>query len=644
MTTIRLNALAVRNVALLRELAASTVAAPAQIAEIARRIERGESNVRRTIKELAADGLAVVETRTLTDDGRAQLAAIDRAEHGDTAAAMPDGMVALTWRQMIPDPNNARRDWDSAEAVTDLESLAASIKDRGLLQNPTVRVADVFDPADWPDDAPLYTLNGGERRWRAIRMLAEAGHWPDDRLILCRVLDGDARAMRRAALAENIQRRDLNPLERAQAYEAEAEDLAAEGVPENRINREIADAVRKSIEHVQQYRAMLAGLDSADLDRLALPDGDPRRLSITEARKKVAAKNSEPPPIELEPDVRLLLAEILHAVRSQARYTYDDIRVGPTIRDDARIPDLIAKGWLRNRPLAPETSGDHLGHFTLSLGYQGEAVWKLFDWNASPDAAERDHGICVEQALVGVPPPEGVYVTPWLNGPFEVTPEGQAAIDAAAEAEAARQAQAEEADRQRAAQEAERAEAARRQAEVAARSRDLFAAARTVGLATPRSAEAVRILAVDADASLPWRMAHNGDVIAADGTLIIGGRRDDRAEARMRLLILAVNSAAGLETPEDEPDPNPTLDEAAFVEAMDVALRACGVDVDQDGEDILAEFLTDNSIQFGDEAFDWTAEGAASLISDHMANAMASGSAAEIFGEDADDADEGEAA
>lgn len=635
MTTIRLNALAVRNVALLRELAASAVETPAQIAEIARRIERDESNVRRTIKELAADGLAVVETRTLTDDGRAQLAAIDRAEHGDTAAAMPDGMVALTWRQMIPDPDNARRDWDSPDAVADLESLAASIRDRGVLQNPTVRL----DPAtEQPDSGPtLYTLNGGERRWRAIRMLAEAGDWPDDRLILCRVLDGDARAMRRAALAENIQRRDLNPLERAQAYEAEAEDLAAEGVPENRINREIADAVRKSIEHVQQYRAMLAGLDSADLDRLALPDGDPRRLSVTEARKKVAAKNSEPRPIELEPDVRLLLAEILHAVRAQARYTYDDIRVGPTIRDDARIPDLIAKGWLRNRPLAPETSGDHLGHFTLSLGYQVEAVSKLFDWNASPDVVERDTGLAAEHSRLITPPWGQQYVTPWLNGPFEVTPEGQAAIAAAAEADAARQAQAEEADRQREAQEAERAAVARRQAEVAARSRDLFAAHRH--FAAPPGA--LRDLASDADASLPWRMNHNGDVIAADGTLIIGGRRDDRAEARMRLLILAVNSAAALETPEDEPDPNPVLDEAAFVEAMDVALRAYSVDVDQDGEDILAEFLTDNSIQFGDEAFDWTAEGAASLVSDHMANAMASGSAAEIFGED-DDADQGE--
>ena len=623
-----LNLLAVQNAPLLRALRDDTPEGGwASFSDLADHIDRDRSNVRRTLISLVDAALAKAEPliHGLTPDGLAQLAAIDRAERGDAGAALPDGMVAITWRQMVPDPNNARRDWDSPEAVADLESLAASIKDRGVLQNPTVRL----DPeTEQPEGGPtLYTLNGGERRWRAIRMLAEASDWPDDRLILCRVLDGDARAMRRAALAENIQRRDLNPLERAQAYEAEALDLADEGVPENQINRAIADAVRKSIEHVQQYRAMLAGLDSADLDRLALPDGDPRRLSVTEARKKVAAKNNAPPPIELEPDVRLLMAEIVHSVRAQAAYTYADIRVRAGVRDDARLPDLIAKGWLRFDP-EPKTGGEHLGHFTVALGYQGEPLGQMFDWYASPDPAARDDGLCVEQARVGVPPTAGTYVTPWLNGPFEVTPEGQAAIDAAAAAAAARQAQAEEADRQREAQEAERAEAARRQAMVAARSRDMFAAHR----AAPPPPQAVADLATDADAPLPWRMNWKGDVIAANDELVIGGRTNDRAEARMRLLILAANAAAGLETPEDEPDPNPTLDREAFVAAMDAALRPHFVDAAPSGEGILADFLDENHVSFGDPDWDWTAEGAAHLANDYVVNTPAP---------DADDEGEG---
>lgn len=83
-----------------------------------------------------------------------------------------------------------------------LESLAASLKQHGLIQPITVRKAE----------AGRYELISGERRWRAAK-LAGLSTIP---AILKEV--GDQELME-WALLENLQREDLNPIEKAKAYE-----------------------------------------------------------------------------------------------------------------------------------------------------------------------------------------------------------------------------------------------------------------------------------------------------------------------------------------------------------------------------------------------------------------------------------------
>ncbi|VAX29145.1 Chromosome (plasmid) partitioning protein ParB [hydrothermal vent metagenome] len=83
-----------------------------------------------------------------------------------------------------------------------LESLAASLKQHGLIQPITVR----------KDEAGGYELISGERRWRAARR-AGLSKIP---AILKEVADQE---LMEWALLENLQREDLNPIEKAKAYE-----------------------------------------------------------------------------------------------------------------------------------------------------------------------------------------------------------------------------------------------------------------------------------------------------------------------------------------------------------------------------------------------------------------------------------------
>jgi ParB family chromosome partitioning protein len=81
-----------------------------------------------------------------------------------------------------------------------LQGLAQSLRERGALQPIIVRRAEVG-----------YELVAGERRYRAAKM-AELAEIP---AVIRQVSDED---MLELALIENIQRADLNPLERARGY------------------------------------------------------------------------------------------------------------------------------------------------------------------------------------------------------------------------------------------------------------------------------------------------------------------------------------------------------------------------------------------------------------------------------------------
>jgi len=117
------------------------------------------------------------------------------------AADAREGALELPPGQIAPNPYQPRKDFAEAE----LAELAQSITQQGILQ-PLI-VAQSPDPdADRP-----YVLIAGERRLRA----AEMANIP---AVPCIVREATRQQMLEWALIENIQRSDLNPMERADAY------------------------------------------------------------------------------------------------------------------------------------------------------------------------------------------------------------------------------------------------------------------------------------------------------------------------------------------------------------------------------------------------------------------------------------------
>src|SRR3984893_5963842 len=100
-----------------------------------------------------------------------------------------------------PNPRNPRRNF----AETELDELAASMRERGIIQPIVVR--PVHGAAD------SFEIIAGERRWRA----AQRAGLHVVPIVQLDVSDGEALEL---AIIENVQRADLNPLEEAAGYQA----------------------------------------------------------------------------------------------------------------------------------------------------------------------------------------------------------------------------------------------------------------------------------------------------------------------------------------------------------------------------------------------------------------------------------------
>lgn len=109
---------------------------------------------------------------------------------------------------ITPNPQQPRAALDADPGLLD---LAASIQEYGLLQPLLVTLID-----DNPDN-PRYQLIAGERRWRAAQMAGVD-------LVPVVIRQATPEMALEMALVENLQRRDLNALEEANAYVTLAEE------------------------------------------------------------------------------------------------------------------------------------------------------------------------------------------------------------------------------------------------------------------------------------------------------------------------------------------------------------------------------------------------------------------------------------
>ncbi len=120
------------------------------------------------------------------------------------APAAAEGIATVPIDQLHSSSYQPRRHFDEAK----MAELAESIRARGVLQPLLVRARD----EGWE-------IIAGERRWRAAQM-AGLHEIP----VLVRNLSDDEAAA--AAIIENVQRTDLNPVEEAEGYKRLSTDFA----------------------------------------------------------------------------------------------------------------------------------------------------------------------------------------------------------------------------------------------------------------------------------------------------------------------------------------------------------------------------------------------------------------------------------
>lgn len=141
---------------------------------------------------------SLMSTPVSIEPGEAGEVAAGLEDSGDAAAQEGDRPLAYLSVGVIgPNRYQPRRRFDEAS----LDQLAHSIKQDGLMQPVIVR----------PAGSGQYELVAGERRWRAAK---KAGL----EVIPALVRDLDDRQLAEWAVIENLQREDLDPIDRAEAF------------------------------------------------------------------------------------------------------------------------------------------------------------------------------------------------------------------------------------------------------------------------------------------------------------------------------------------------------------------------------------------------------------------------------------------
>lgn len=168
--------------------------------------------------------------------------------------------MALPVEALLPNPDQPRRDF----RAEDLESLAASIRQKGVIQPLIVRAVAGM--------AQKYQIVAGERRWRAAQM-AQIHTVP---VVVRELTDVEVLEI---AIIENIQRADLNAIEEALGYKQLMDRFG-------HTQEKMAEALGRSRSHIANLLRLL-NLPSDVQEHLR--EG---RLSPGHARALITAPNA----------------------------------------------------------------------------------------------------------------------------------------------------------------------------------------------------------------------------------------------------------------------------------------------------------------------------------------------------------------
>ena len=224
------------------------------------------------------------------------------------AEAKSESKTTIKISRITPRGNQPRKNFDDNA----LQVLADSIQEHGVIQPIVVRELGMLDDN--------YEIIAGERRWRAAKM---AGL--DE--IPAVIMTGDELKVAEVALIENVQRKDLNPIEEAMAYKALIERFGLK-------QEEVAKQAGKSRSAVAN---MLRLLELPD-DVLVLVQED--KLSMGHARAILGLNDDEKmlPLAEMTVEKELSVREVEALVR---KYNTVPEEIPETPEDNAAMQRRI---------------------------------------------------------------------------------------------------------------------------------------------------------------------------------------------------------------------------------------------------------------------------------------------------------------
>ncbi len=219
---------------------------------------------------------------------------------GDSDVKITNNKISIS--SIIPNKYQPRKNFDK----NSLEELTASIRERGIIQPIIVRASE--------DSNDKYELIAGERRWQAAQ---NAGLHEVPAVIL----NVDNLKSLEFAIVENVQRKDLNPIEEAEGYKRLInefnydQDKVAKFIGKSRAH--ISNCIRllslpaKVIEHIINdkispgHAKILVGLDNSELLAEKIMK---KKLSVRQAEalarlvksNKSSIKSKDPNSIDIE--------------------------------------------------------------------------------------------------------------------------------------------------------------------------------------------------------------------------------------------------------------------------------------------------------------------------------------------------------
>ena len=219
---------------------------------------------------------------------------------GDSDVKITNNKISIS--SILPNKYQPRKKFDK----NSLEELTASIRERGIIQPIIVRASE--------DSNDKYELIAGERRWQAAQ---NAGLHEVPAVIL----NVDNLKSLEFAIVENVQRKDLNPIEEAEGYQRLInefnydQDKVAKFIGKSRAH--ISNCIRllslpaKVIEHIINdkispgHAKILVGLDNSELLAEKIIK---KKLSVRQAEalarlvksNKGSIKSKDPNSIDIE--------------------------------------------------------------------------------------------------------------------------------------------------------------------------------------------------------------------------------------------------------------------------------------------------------------------------------------------------------